>query len=277
VLKTDGAVPMSGAAVDGINGKVAAFGGSLAHRNIFGGLGAISVPIGAQFGLQVDGMVGRHDSRGMAALGGHLFWRDPSVGLVGVYGNYTHWDRLGGLNAGVFGVEGAAYLGRMTISGIMGVEFGNSKSELVSSTTFNSLTTNVFETAEIKTRFWDKIDFSYYPIDNLKLSIGHRHTAGLNAGALGFEYGVPLGGGMMGSLFAEGRVGEQNFKGIWGGVKVYFGQRDKTLIARHRQDDPDIPPPDTMFSLTGNQSSNTVFSCPPNEIMIDGAFCGSAQ
>jgi hypothetical protein len=103
------------------------------------------------------------------------------------------------------------------------------------------------------------------------LSIGHRHTAGLNAGALGFEYGVPLGRGMMSAVFAEGRVGEQNFKGIWGGVKFYFGQRDKTLIARHRQDDPDIPPPDTMFTITGNQSSAPVpLSCPPGEIISEG-------
>jgi hypothetical protein len=42
----------------------------------------------------------------------------------------------------------------------------------------------------------------------------------------------------MGSLFVEGRVGEDNASGVWGGIRFYFGQKDKPLIRRHREDDP---------------------------------------
>ena len=33
----------------------------------------------------------------------------------------------------------------------------------------------------------------------------------------------------MASLFAEGRIGEDDYHGVWGGVRFYFGQNDKTL------------------------------------------------
>ena len=45
-------------------------------------------------------------------------------------------------------------------------------------------------------------------------------------------------GKTMTSLFVEGRAGEGSFHGVWGGVRFYFGQKDKTLIRRHREDDP---------------------------------------
>jgi hypothetical protein len=43
----------------------------------------------------------------------------------------------------------------------------------------------------------------------------------------------------MAALFAEGRLGEAGTNGVWGGLKFYFGQKDKTLIRRNREDDPD--------------------------------------
>jgi len=44
--------------------------------------------------------------------------------------------------------------------------------------------------------------------------------------------------GVMTSLFAEGRFGEGDFHGVWAGLRFYFGQKDKSLIRRHREDDP---------------------------------------
>lgn len=49
-----------------------------------------------------------------------------------------------------------------------------------------------------------------------------------------------MGHGMMAGLFAEGQVGEHSDSGVWGGVRFSFGQKDKTLIRRHREDDPPI-------------------------------------
>ena len=80
---------------------------------------------------------------------------------------------------------------------------------------------------------------SYYVTDNFKLSAGHIYTFATNFLTLESEYGVALGGGRMASLFAEGWIGERADNGVLAGLRVYFGQRDKSLMDRHRQDDPD--------------------------------------
>lgn len=87
-------------------------------------------------------------------------------------------------------------------------------------------------------RFFDDVLVSYYVTDDFKLSAGHIYTTGTNFLTLGGEYGVALGGGRMASLFAEGWIGERADNGVLAGLRIYFGQRDKSLIERHRQDDP---------------------------------------
>jgi hypothetical protein len=47
-----------------------------------------------------------------------------------------------------------------------------------------------------------------------------------------------MGSRIVAALFAEGRLGQENFHGVWGGLRFYFGQKDKTLIRRNREDDP---------------------------------------
>ena len=97
---------------------------------------------------------------------------------------------------------------------------------------------NLTQTHAINTRFFDQVNVGYYLQDNFKLFIGHRYLGGKNALTLGGEYGIPMGHGVMAALFVEGRVGEGDFHGVWGGLRFYFGQKDKTLIRRHREDDP---------------------------------------
>ena len=113
--------------------------------------------------------------------------------------------------------------------------------------------TGGFITTDIKTRFFDKIDLSYYLTDDFKISLGHRYEGGLNAAALSGEYAFDLGR-TMASLFVEARIGEDNFRGVWGGVRFYFGQHDKTLIRRQREDDPVNWLPD-VTALTSPKNS----------------------
>ena len=243
-------------AVDGINGKAEVLGGSLAGKSVYATRGAVAIPVGNQFGLQLDGALGSYDSRGFGAAAAHGFWRDPSRGLLGLYGSYTSWDQVGGLRLGQFGVEGAAYLGRWTVEGIAGVESGNNQT-----VNFGP----VIQTWNIKTRFFDKVDVAYYVNDNWRVSAGHRYLGGNNAAAFGTEYAFNPGwrSGLGMSLFAEARVGENDYRGIWGGLKFYFGQRDKTLIQRHRQDDPPIGLPETLVSLSNNKGNSVIPVTPP--------------
>jgi hypothetical protein len=81
-----------------------------------------------------------------------------------------------------------------------------------------------------------------------------------------------MGKGMMAALFAEARFGEHSDHGAWGGLRFYFGQKDKTLIRRHREDDPTNW--NNGADSTANGGSQTVvtstLTCPPGFILVGG-------
>ena len=82
-------------AVDGINGKIDGYGGGANHTNgFYGGTGSLSVPLAQQWGAQFDGGVGSDEGIGWLGGAGHLFWRDPSIGLLGAFGSYSHWNGM---------------------------------------------------------------------------------------------------------------------------------------------------------------------------------------
>jgi hypothetical protein len=237
-------------AVDGFNAKVEGLGGYENNKPLYGSHGAFALPLGYQYGAQVDGAAGSFDGRFFGNVGGHLFWRNPTQGLLGVYTDYTHYDsRVGGVNVGRAAAEGEYYLGRWTLSAITGVEFGNSVTGIVGSE---------IQSYNIKTRFFDAATVAYYLNPNFQVYAGHRFQGGKHSGALGAEWGFSAGRGIMGSLFAEGRLGSETNRGIFGGLKFYFGQHDKTLIRRHREDDPGFVP----SSINTINNSGTTSSVP---------------
>jgi hypothetical protein len=249
-------------AVDGINGKVAGWGGSFASNSIYGGTGSLAAPLGCEFGAQIDATGANFNGRFLGAIGGHLFWRDPAKGLLGAYGSYTYWNQAGGVRVGHVGPEAEWYIGRWTLQGVAGVEFGNTTSETIGS---------VIQTYEVKTRFFDQLNVVYYLQDDLKLFVGHRYIGGKHALALGGEWGLPMSHGIMAALFAEGRIGEDDFHGIWGGLRIYFGHKDKTLIRRHREDDPiDWGSDMGGVSNIGSTSPAGVTSCPEGFFLQNG-------
>jgi len=245
---------LSGQAVDGFNAKYDAFVGELAKKSIAGAKGSWSTPFAERFGFQFDASLGKYDNRSYQAAAGHFFWRDPSVGLLGLYGSFTNWDSgFGQVQVGQVAVEAAKYWGRFAVDGIAGVEFGNSATGTVGA---------FVNTINIDTRFFDKINLSYYVHDNIQLFVGHRYLGGKNAAALGGEWAIPLPRTTaMASMFVEGRVGE--FTGVWGGLKLYLGQKDKTLIRRHREDDPIQWAPESLATMSNQQTQTPVPPPPP--------------
>lgn len=283
--------------VDGFNGKAEPFGGKLANRSIAGNQGALSVPLGGPLGLQIDAAFGSFDNRGFGNIGGHLFWRNPGQGLIGIYTNHTLWDQLGGIYVGQVAGEGEFYAGRWTLQEIAGVEFGNSGSNTTSVTTVvppgptfafggtgipGVTTTNTFTSAfDVRTRFFDQINVKYYFTDDWVGYVGHRYLGGKNALALGGEYAFPLAHRFKASAFVEARAGEGNLTGVWGGLKFYFGAKDKPLIARHRQDDPNIWGVNSLFSivnsLSNSSSSSSSQFCTAPATMQSNGTCESTS
>jgi hypothetical protein len=243
----------TGPAVDGFNAKYDAFGGQLNHSSFWGTRGSWSVPFANSFGVQIDGAGGKFDSRPFEVVAGHFFWRNPNVGLLGLYGSFSNYNSgFGQSRVGQVAAEAGRYWGRFSVDGIAGVEFGNSISGTIS---------GLIDTIDISTRFFDKVNVSFYPHDNVQLYVGHRYLGGKHAAAFGGEVAVPVPGtGAMTSLFAEGRAGE--YTGVWGGLKIYLGQKDKTLIRRHREDDPVQWSPESIATIA-NQRSQTPLPQPP--------------
>ena len=253
-------------AVDSFNEKFEAFGGTIGNQTIYGANGSVTAPLQGPFGAQLDGTFGSLGGQSLGEVSGHLFWRDPATGLLGLYGSEAYWNQFGGINVGHAAFEAERYWGPFTVQGIAGVEFGNSASTNSTTTNIGPIVTTTSTLAngvDVRTRFFDEINLKYYFTEDISGYVGQRYLGGENALALGAEVARPIGHGIMASAFVEGRVGQENFHGIWGGLKFYFGPSDKSLMARHREEDPNNWNVDNLFGITNNQttSSSTAQSC----------------
>lgn len=214
-------------AVDGLNFKASALtgvvGGYANHMVVLSG--ATPIPYFNQFGAQVDVAVGNYRSDyNSAAAGLHLFWRDPSVGMLGIYGD---WGYVNPEHAGRVGVEASIYNDRWTLDVFAGKQFGQ----------------HVF------TKFVDEIDLAYYFTDNLRGSIGHRLTSRGHVGNVSFEY---MPENLVGwSVFGEAEAGEDEYYGAWIGVRYSFGTGGaNTLIERDRASGLKVRVPRNIASVT---------------------------
>jgi hypothetical protein len=258
----DVSAPGARPAVDGPNGKFEVFGGLSRGTDVsgrgtdglVGGAASMTVPLGQAFGLQVDMLAAARDGGFAGGAGGHLFWRNPDRALVGVYGALADNNKMD-VRRSRFGLEGELYVGRFTLSGVAGVERTSVTDVLLANgnlAVFND-----------RTRFFNIADISYYALDNLRLSVGHRYIGGLHAAAAGLEYQFAVGQGLGYSAFLEARLGEDHYRAVWGGLRVYFGQKDKTLIRRHREDDPAVFLQEDLHAPRGLPQSIKVQAPPP--------------
>ncbi len=214
-------------AVDGLNFKASALTGAIGgHTNSMFVLSvATPMPFITSFGAQLDLGIGSYwDSYTSAAAGLHLFWRDPDVGLLGIYGD---WGYVNPEHAGRVGVEGSVYNGRWTVDALAGATFGQ----------------------HVDTEFFDELDLSYYFTDNFRGSIGHRLITRGNVANLSFEYMFDNMSGW--SVFGEAETGEDEYHGAWLGLRYSFGQSSgQTLIERDRQADPMVRIPRNLASVS---------------------------
>ncbi len=209
----------SACAVSRQNGKVEGAGGFIDNNNNDDGgrvhaLGSWTFPIECQYGFQIDAGIGDLAGSTAGGVAGHLFTRDPNSHLLGLYGQ---WGAVGSQDIWRVGVEAEYYHGNISFEALTGVE----DSDRTSTTLFGAF------------------DVAYYANDNLRLSIGYHRFVEVDAVAAGVEwqpqdwhFGRPV------SLFVNGGVGDNDYATLYGGLRIYFGDHDKSLIRRHREDDP---------------------------------------
>ena len=210
----DYAMPSAGGlpAVSAFNGKIEGFGGATENDGFGGVAGSVSIPLAHSYGLQIDGLASSYEGDGLFGVGAHLFWRDPSRALFGIYADYGHWSGNGGADIGRVAAEAEFYFDRISLEGLAGGAFGDGHDAFFSSATL-----------------------ALYATPDLRLSIGHSYLSERHALTLGGEWQVSERGV---SLFTEGRIGEDDSNAILAGVRLYAAPTPKSLIDRHRQDDP---------------------------------------
>lgn len=124
-------------------------------------------------------------------------------------------------------MEGHAYMGAISLETLLGYEGGSSR---------------------VEKGFMAIGDLAYYVSNDLKLYAGIRYIQKDVLGAGGIEYQLPSSAGSGIALFGEGRVNDQDRWQAWGGIRFYLGE-SKSLIRRHREDDPNNHSKEFLFEV----------------------------
>ena len=206
-------------AVSGFNGKLEGGAGYADSKDENGDFafeagGSLSFPLGCLIGLQLD--VGVSDKVEDTTYGGvaHLFIRDPESYLLGVTGGVFDGD-----NASLIpiGPEVELYLGNISLEawgGYLNIDADDGGSE-----------DSGFLIA----------DAAFYLTDDFRIWGGGKIVDDYEGLRVGFEYQfaeLPM------TLYAKAEYGDDDYFVLLGGLKFYFGGEDKSLIRRHREDDP---------------------------------------
>jgi hypothetical protein len=220
-------------AVSAINGKLELdFGGITDPESAtFRAAGSLSVPIGERFGVQGDVAIGNIDDTWSFGGALHAFTRDPSSYLLGVTAGVVVAD---GARLAAIGPEAELYLDRISLEGWAGWAAIDYEDALMTD----------------ESGFFAIGDVAWYPTDDWRLSIGGASILGRESLKLATEYqfsglGFPLSG------VGEVRAYDTGAYSFRVGIKGYLGDPDKSLIDRHRQDDPPNRALD-LFSAAGD-------------------------
>jgi len=239
-------------AVSGFNGKLDYVGGEM---NSFAGHNfdaSIAFPVTHQIGFQADGLYSRISNLDFYGGAGHLFWRKPDIGLVGLTGGYLYRNGFGGVDTFQVGAEGEYYFKRVTFGAFAGV------GQINYANPAPFIDTN-------PTRFVGSVSAGCYPINNLLFSASYTTAFNDNLGKGNLEYQTPINGL---ALTAEAALGSHSYDHLLFGIRYYFGGK-KSLRDRHRQDDPPSLMPQILHGLglygaEFNHKENAYVSANPN-------------
>lgn len=184
--------------------------------------GALTAPIGERWGVQVEAAGTGNDVDTVMGIGGHIFTRDPSSYLLGIFAAYASEDALD-LDAARLGAEAEIYLNQLTILAKAGYQFSDA--------------------AGLDGAFGD-IELRWYISDDFALSGGAAFDENREVGRVGAEW-RPGFSALPGLAFrVDGAWGDNDYESYLGGITYYFGA-DASLKDRHRKQDPDT----ALFAL----------------------------
>ena len=179
--------------------------------------GALTAPVGERWGFEAEAAVSGDANDTVYGAAGHLFTRDPSSHLLGIFAAYASEDTFG-LDLTTIGAEAEIYQNQLSILAKAGYAFSNA--------------------AVLEGGFAD-IDLRWYITDDFAVTGGasFRETAD-NVGRASAEW-RPGFSALPGLAFRiDGAWGDNDYEAYSGGLTYYFGS-DASLKDRHRKQDPD--------------------------------------
>ncbi|MFT3673152.1 hypothetical protein [Aestuariivirga sp.] len=243
-------------AVSAVNGKVEFLGGGadadgIDSDGLFYGGAALSVPLGETFGFQAD--LTALNTFGDTAYGGamHFFTRDPNAYLLGGVGGYVD---TGSGHMVWGGGESELYLGNFTLRAIAGV----------SDTKVSGFGRD--------TDFLGIAEASFYATDNLRFSAEVSTVTRFESANIGVEWLMQDQLNMPVAFHATAALGEDGYVAAAAGLNFYFGgsESNKSLIRRHREDDPRIEAfPGSAVNFGGTKLMNGGPRCVPDADILE--------
>lgn len=210
--------------------------------------GKATFPIGHRFGAQVEAGIANDQYYG---IGGHIFWRDPTLGLIGLVGTFETEDDVDLVRGAV---EAEAYLGQFTIGGTVGVE-----------------------QLEDDTAAFGIIVGTFYPDESLALRAAGEFRQNVELARLSAEW-QPLPGELNeASIFAEAEYNSAGTGQLLAGIRIHLGEGDFSLQDRERGEDPPFAIFNTIRGGGGPGAANANqqqpdFICTPDLIAEEVCF-----
>lgn len=178
--------------------------------------GSYTIPLSHQFGYQIDAAGGSVSNRFSGGVGSHFFYRNPSTFLFGLTAGGAS---LAGAQTGRFGAEAEIYAGgAVTFSGAAG---------------YQTKASSAF--AVVQEGAYGNVAATFYPDPNFAITAGLSRSPNVWGGYTRIEYQPEAWKNA--SVFANAQLAERGQFAVTAGAQFYFGAQ-KTLIRRHREDDP---------------------------------------
>jgi hypothetical protein len=216
-------------AVSEFNGKIDSAYGNLNSSDGWITEGSASLPIADTLGFQFDVLYADVEDVDFNGVGGHFFWRDHEIALIGLSVGGVFGDEVDSYE---FSVEGEYYFEWVTL----GAKAGYAAIEYEDDVPF-------IETDE--NGLFGMVYATFYPVDDLSISIGVENRFDNSSLRLDAEYELPIDGL---SLFTRAMVADNDYDHVLFGLRYYFGG-EKSLKDRHRHDDPRSVVQDILFGV----------------------------
>lgn len=211
-------VCIGGNAVSKLNGKLGASHGSMNSNSGSNIEASVTLPVGDDFGFQVDGLYTEVGNVNFSGIGAHLFWRDPKKSMLGIIVGGVFGDYV---DSAEISMEGEYYFDRITAGMTAGV----------SSIKYDI---NVPFIDTEKRRAVGKLSLGFYPSNDFLISMAAERRFSNSYYSINLEYQLPESGF---SFYANAMQGDYDYDHALIGIRYYFGDT-KSLKSRHRYDDP---------------------------------------